>query len=196
MAFYTRIKSLATCRRKERREMKALKLGAMATAFLSLALAGCGGGNSGGGGTTDVTRTLLDGGGAASGEGVTTKTWRIVAISGNHNYPAASGDQPCPVKLTDPNDSRQTLECGASDIVTISSDGTFKYQGWGKAWSLDGSQVTLEYGLALGTQVAEVVPESVGGKQRLRILQVRYTLRGEVDPHDDGSVLVLEEAAM
>ena len=176
--------------------MKVLKIGAMATAFLSLVLVGCGGGGNSGDGTTDVTRTLLDGGGAASGSGVTTKTWRIVAISGNQNYPGTGADQACPVKLTDPDNSRQTLECGESDIVTISSDGTFTYQGWGETWSLDGSQVTLEYGLALGTQVAEVVPESVGGKQRLRILQVRYTLRGEVDPQDDGSVLVLEEAAM
>ena len=32
--------------------------------------------------------------------GVATKTWRVVAISGNHNYPS---------------DSRQTLECITSD---------------------------------------------------------------------------------
>lgn len=176
--------------------MKALKLGAMATVLLSVALAGCGGGNGGGGGTTDVTRALLDGGGAASGAGVTTKTWRIVAISGNQNYTSSGGDQACPVTLTDPNDSSETLECGASDTVTISSDGTFKFSGFGKTWSLDGSQVTLDFGAALGTQVSDVVPQTVGGKQRLRILQVRYTKRGVVDPHDDGSVLVLEETAM
>ena len=174
--------------------MNVFRFGATATVLLSLALVGCGGGNDGD--ATEVTRALLDGGGASSGAGVTTKTWRIVAVAGNHNYNGTGEDQPCPVKLTDPDDSGQTLECGASDTATISSDGTFKFKGFGKTWALDGSKVMLDYGSALGTQVGDVTPETVGGKQRLRLLQISLTKKGTLQPHDDGSVLVLEEVAM
>ena len=178
--------------------MKTFRLVAMVAMVASgLSLVGCGGGSGSGSTTSDaVTRALLDGGGATSGTGVTTKTWRVVAISGNHNYPSSGADQTCPAKLIGTTDSSETLECGASDTVTLTSDGTFKFQGWGKTWALDGTKVTLDYGTALGTQVAEVVPQTVGGKQRLRIMQLNFTRKGTVLPHDDGAVIVLEEMAM
>ncbi len=174
--------------------MKAIFL--LALALTCAVFSGCGGGGKSTWTSGEVTRALLDGGGTTSGAGVTTKTWKLVAIAGNHNYPGSGADQPCPVTLTDPADSSETLECGASDLITITSDGTFKYLGFGKTWSLDGTKVMLDYGAAIGTQVSEVIPQTVGGKQRLRILQASFTRKGVLKPHDDGSVLVLEEAAM
>jgi hypothetical protein len=164
--------------------MKAIFL--LALALTCAVFSGCGGGSKEVISGTDVTRALLDGGGTTSGASVTTRTWRIVAIAGNQNYPKSGADQPCPVKLDSLVDDSQTLECGADDRVTITSDGTFKFQGFGKTWSLDGAKLTLDYGSALGVQVGEIVPETVGGKQR----------RGTLRPHDDGSLLVLEEVAM
>jgi hypothetical protein len=161
--------------------MKAIFLLALA---LSCAIfSGCGGGSNEGGG--DVTRELLSGTG--------TKTWKLVAIAGNHNYPRSGADQPCPLTMRSLVDDGQTLECGESDLVTINSDGTFKFDGFGKTWSLDGTKITLDYGSALGVQVAEIVPQTVGGKQRLRVLQISLTRKGALQPHDDGAVLVLEE---
>jgi hypothetical protein len=175
--------------------MKAIFL--LALALTCAVFSGCGGSGKSTWTAPDLSRALLDGGGTASGAGVTTRTWRIVAISGNQNYVGgSSADLPCPVTLTDPSDSSQTLTCGASDIVTIKSDGTFKFKGFGKTWSLDGTKVMLDYGAALGVQITDITPETVGGKQRLRVLQVSQTRGGVPDTHDDGSVIVLEEAAM
>ena len=74
-------------------------------ALSGLSLVGCGGGGGSSTASGTVTRALLDGGGATSGTGVTTKTWRVVAISGNHNYPSSGADLPCPTKLVGTTDS-------------------------------------------------------------------------------------------
>jgi hypothetical protein len=142
---------------------------------------------------SEVTRALLDGGGTTSGAGVTQKNWRVVAVAGNQNYPSSGADQTCPVVLNSLVDENETLECGANDTVTIRSDGTFKFQGFGKTWSLSGSKVTLDYGAAIGTQVIDITPQTVGGVQRIRLLQISLTRNGALQPHDDGAVIVLEE---
>ncbi len=175
-------------------KLERIGVGLVALMALGFSITGCGGGGSETEEVGEVTRQLLAGDGATSGAGVTTKTWHVVALNGNHNYGGASSA--CPAKFTSTVDDGETLECGESDTVTISSDGTFKFQGWGKTWVLNGDQATLDYGSALGTQVVEVIPEVVGGRQRLRLMQISFTRSGVVRPHDDGSTIVLEEAPM
>lgn len=177
--------------------MKLERIGAGLVALMALgfSMTGCGGGSEGEDlGDGEVSRQLLAGDGATSGEGVTTKNWRVAALVGNHNYGGASSA--CPAKFESTVDSSQVLECSADDKVTISSNGKFTFLGWGKSWVLRGNQVTLDFGGAIGTQVSEVVTEVVGGKQRIRLMQVSFTKDGVVRPHDNGSTIILEEAPM
>jgi hypothetical protein len=163
-----------------------MRIGLALAALTMLGLMGCGGGDSGGEGGDEVTRELL--------AGATTKTWRMVSFYGNQNYPA-DGERACAARVESVTTEGEILECGANDRATINSDGTFKFRGFGRTWSLSGDRVTLDYGSALGTQVVEVIPETVSGRQRLRLLQVSLTRSGTLRPHDDGVVIILEEVA-
>ena len=184
--------------------------GLLATAMITgLALSGCGEGDATS--ASSITRELFAGAGPASGSGVTTKYWKVVAIKGNSKYQTISGGLPfsggggvaapivdiaCAATLTDPNDANQTLTCGTSDIVAAKSDGTFTFKGVGKTWALDGSALTLDYGSAFGLQTSTLTLETVAGKQRIRIHQNTLTKGGVRMTHDDDSEVVIEETTV